>query len=333
MQKFDINQLSPAEKTIYSQAATYLNEITFIKNTAGRRKPAAKKVKGTRKKLKKEKIAFNIQEATPMHAFEALLGEVKMKTIAYLMLECKPSEVREWIYGMPLEGAKHFLKEMREPMYGEIVSIIKGDYVFRASLDVYNWLFKSGFMKRSNNIFKKYYSDGVKFSYSDEIIALKHKYRKRAHDSLKDLTFEDFGILGTVNALEGEKTFLLEIVTDSRALKLALDDIECDPETLKQAKYLATKVKTLEKIMIDFINETSEDVIKSVDSVNYAIEVNAYRKQFEPFTEHLKLSCKLEGIEFAKSREKDFTGYYETLKGYSKKQLRSELLWLRGVAS
>lgn len=315
MNKFDITTLSPVEKDIYSQAATYLNEITFLKNTGGKRRQGAKKAKGSRKKLRKEKKVFNIQEANAMHAFEALLGEVKMKTIAYLMLECKPSEVREWIYGMPLSGAEHFIAEMREPMCMEVISIIKGDYVFRASLEVYNWLFKSGFMKRSNNIFKEYYKEGVKFSYSEDIIALKHKYRKRAHDSMSDSSYQDLGIHTKASALEGEKNFMLEVAVDHKALQLALQDIECDPDTLKRAKYLTTKVKTLGKIMVDFINETSEEVAKSVESINYAIEVNNYRKQFEPFREILSLSCKFAGIEFHQVNENQFKGYYESLKG------------------
>lgn len=330
MKKFDITTLGPAEKEAYSAAATYLNELSFIKNTQTRK--SAKKVKGKRKKQKEVKKKHNIKEPTALHAFEATIGQLKMKIVTYLKMECTPNDIISWVYGITPRGATGFVRDLREPMSAQIVDIIKGNYVFRVPLDVHKWLFKSGFMKRSNKIFEEHYHDGIDFSYSDDIINLKNKYNNIAISEVHNKDFEHSGLKSDTVAMEEDLRFLMEVKTTYAALKLMVEDIDINEDTMKKIKYITTRVGTLEKIMLDFINEGTEDIEHTNRVIEEAIKENEYRRQFGKFSEYIKLSCKISGIDFKEENDSIYRSYYEDLKNFTDKELRKELHWLKGEA-
>ncbi len=321
MTNLNFATFSNAEKTIYTQTMKYLNEITFTKNTVSRKK-SGKKLKGLRKKLKTSKDKKELKEDKLIEVFNAILGTFKLKVIDYLKVVCSPEEIRRWVDKVTYKGAEYFIQSERESMCREVVNIISQNHIFRVPLEVHHWLFKSEMLRSKKK-------EEVASKYPEEVLILRDRYLRESQGVINSLELEVLGLKKDTACLNSEIIILKEIQRTYEALKLVLSDIKCDKSISNKLKKSIDQIKDLSRIMLSFMNETSEDIKNSERLIKDSIKINNYQNSFTPFKEFLSLSCKMTGVKFNKKNEDWFINYYESLKDYSEEQLRIELQWLR----
>ncbi|GLI54673.1 hypothetical protein PM10SUCC1_01880 [Propionigenium maris DSM 9537] len=320
MTSLELDTFSIAEKTIYINTVKYLNEMTFVKNTACRNK-RGKKLKGARKKLRVDQKEAEENKLTEV--FEVILGTFKLKVIDHLKVACSSEEIKGWVDRVTPTGVEYFIQNVRESMCREVINVISKNHMFRVSLEVYQWLFKDGVLKVSDKKVSK------NSKYSDEVLILKNKYLKDSQEKVESLKLEDLGVMENSVCLNSEIIMLKETQRTSEALKSVLADIGCNKTIFEKLKEDLNQVEDLYGIIVNFINETSEDIVSSEKTIKKFIKNSSYQKRFVPFKEFLSLSCKMTGIEFNRENEEWFISYYENLKEYSEDQLKRELKWLR----
>ena len=323
MTNLDCTSFSAAEKAVYTQTMKFLNEMTFIKNTTCRKKNG-KKLKGLRKKVKTSKIEKESQKAKLVEVFEAILGTFKLKMIDYLKVVCSSKEIKGWIDKVTETGADYFVQNARESMCREVVNIISQNHIFRVPLEVHRWFFKSGILRS-----EKKDSEGITSKYSDEVLLLRNKYTKKSQIIINSLNLEELGLKKDTACLDSEIIILKEIQITYEALKSVLSDMKYDDSIFSRLKNNIDQIEALNEIMLNFINETSEDIKETEKVIKNSIKNSSYQNRFSPFKEFLNLSCRMTGIRFQQKYEEWFINYYESLKNYSEEELRKELKWLR----
>jgi hypothetical protein len=333
-------QLSKFENEILQDAKTYINERALASIRASR-KQGGKKVKGQRKKVKEYKKLNDLPPATPIHAFEALLGALKMQVIQYLRLDCSVEEAKEMIYGLDNGLGFGLVREIRLEVCKDIVGVLDKDWWVAKSLDVHKWFFKSGFLKRSNNLFKEFHgSDGVQYAHVDDIRNLREEYMKKAVVLLTskeeiDRIFFNNDDIGTTS---DDNNFYVAICKTQKALELTLEDMDADKNFLRKAKYLNSQISTLCKLMKVHIEESS-DVIKRMEEITIEVkesykvkmEQEGLKKELGPYYRLVLASCRMEGIKLSDSTRGVWGSYFESLKGMKRRELAEERKWL-GVA-
>ena len=327
-----------AEKEILKNAQRFLNEVA-ISQAKQQRVNTGRKIKGRRKKVKEFESKEDIKQANELHAYEAVIGSVKMAVISYLRLECGAADIKKWIFGIEESYTRKFMNEIRVAICLDAVSVIKKDGVFQKPLAVHDWFFKSGFLKRSTIIFEELYRDGIEKYYSEDVLNLRDYYLLMAKpEALNCKKFKDFSEnSGLID--EDDLKFKNVIFEYKYGLDLILKKLPdlADKNFIKKAKYLRTQVGTLCDIMADYILDISKELENSHKFVAYSKKIIAEREQiqkyqnsFGAFKEPLSLSCKMEGISFTKENEKCFNGYLRVLEAMEEKELRKEIFWLRG---
>jgi hypothetical protein len=325
-------ELSQTEKLILADAKFYINEkhIARLRSQHGKKE---KQVKGIRKKAKKFEKTHNLKKATPLHALEAILGSVKMQVLLYLRQDCSVAQVKEWIYGIDTGMAHMFVSDIRLDICRDMVDILEKGYCYFKPQEVHDWFFKSGFLKRSNNLFKELYNKESQFAYTQDILTLREHYMRRAGNELtrgenvNDLLFQN----KDVNVIQDDHSFYIGINQSKRAIDLVIQDMEADSSLMRKARYIRSQINSLLKIMKDYMEASSDHVERMTSITKEIYESKALKQELGPFYRLILASCRLEGIKLSESTREVWGGYYNELRKMPQNVLKKEIKWL-GVA-
>jgi hypothetical protein len=331
-------ELSHYEKELVKNSKIFLNEYTLARAKHSRTN-SAKKVKSRRKKTRELEKNLKFSKATPTHAFEALLGSIKMQFILYLRLDVTIKEVNEWVYGIEKTLARSFMSDVRAEVCRDIIGVYEKDWCLFKPLALSNWFFKSGFLKRSNNLFKELYGDIIQYAYAEEIRQLRDDYIFRAGEMMKSgEDLEKILFNETINVPTDDYDFFISINQSKKTMDLILEDMQGDKQFLKKAKYIRSQLGTACQLMRDYLEQNSDELERMSNmhtEIKERMRIKADREKLKeelgPYFNIIDKSCKMAGFELSEATRGEWESYYKSLKQMKKKDLAEERKWL-GVA-
>ena len=307
----------------------YLNERVLLANKITRSK-SHKKIKGARKKLKGGGVV--ISPPSSYDVVDSLLAMIKLQIILYLRLDFDTKEFLDWVQGVHPEEYKKFLGTIREETCRDVIGIIEKNRLFYRSIEVKDWFFHSGFLKRTNHLleyrFEKFPNTNP---YDEAVMDLKQKFIVQATTEIKTLGMENFmyGEKNTTDLLVDEELhdFYKSVIIVNRAIKLAVATCG-DKEYKKRGKYVSTMIHKLEFIIKEYIfymDRFTKKVLKK--TAEEFLEKQIGKK----YAWMIKKSCALENIPYEWACRNEWESYLKYLKELSPKKFKQEENYIRGL--
>ena len=317
---------------IIKECKNYLNEVALNNlNSARRQNKKSKNIKGLRKKTAGAKKMY--APATPYHCCDSLVTLLKFQIILFLKIDFNGQQFSEWCEGINLVDTITFRNSMRTATAKEVLRVLEDGELFFKPLDIKEWFFKSGFIKRSNNLIIYHHQKfpSLECDFRDEDVKkMKENYVTKVYEKYTDKEIINFlyGVDRKKEIVSSQdfEDYFKSLYILNEAIKINIEDCE-DQGYRKKAKYLTTMIDTLIKKMREFAYFSSDIFLK-----------RAKEKVFKEFTKELgdkkwmlEKSCKLEGVPFSDETISIWQPYLDYLNGLTDQELQHEKKWLQKV--